>query len=203
MRLEEQPDGAQRGGGRGDNRVGGDLRSVFRRLLPADRRLLRGGPDRSGSGGRTAARCPTRPLDLAIAAATCHRVVGLAYVIEVAGVTEVRPLGLRVELSMHAPVLVLMLMVIARIVVRTRPALEIRWPMPPAESYRRAAVIAAAATTVLLSPVLYTLFHPPRRRRRAARPDLLAQRTERRRSARAVHAESERASCSARRRVPG
>ena len=105
------------------------------------------------SDGRTLS---TRPLDLAIAAATVI-VIGLAYVIEVAGVTEVRPLGLRVELSMHAPVLVLMLMVISRIVVRTRPALEIHWPTAPA-AYLRTAVIAAASATILLSPVLYTLF---------------------------------------------
>jgi hypothetical protein len=97
----------------------------------------------------------SRPLDLAIATAFLV-VVGLALLINLAGVTEVRPFGVRVDLSMHAPVLVLMLLVIARIVARTRPAVDIQWPMPPAE-FLRLAGVAVVTATVLLSPVLYTL----------------------------------------------
>jgi hypothetical protein len=96
-----------------------------------------------------------RPLDLAIAA-TFLVVVGLALFLNLTGATEVRPFGLRIELSMHAPVVVLMLLVIARVVARTRPVVEIRWPMPPAECVRLIGV-AVVAATVLLSPVLYTL----------------------------------------------
>jgi hypothetical protein len=96
-----------------------------------------------------------RPLDIAIAM-TLLVVVGLAYVISVAGVTEVQPLGVPIQLSMHAPVLVLLMMVLARVFVRTRPAIEVRWPVPPAV-FMRMGLTAAVAATVLLSPVLYTL----------------------------------------------
>ena len=96
-----------------------------------------------------------RRLDVAISVSLLL-VVALAYIINGAGVTEIRPLGIQVRLSMHAPVLVLMLLVLARVLVGTRPAFEIRWPMPPAVLLRMAAT-AAVATTVLLSPVLYTL----------------------------------------------
>lgn len=96
-----------------------------------------------------------RPLDVAVVV-TLLVVVTLALVINVAGVTEVRPLGVRVRLSMHAPVLVLMLLVIALAVARTRPAFEVRWPMPPSV-FLRMGFTAAAAAAVLLSPVLYTL----------------------------------------------
>ena len=112
-------------------------------------RIRRGTPP-SASNARLG-----RPLDLAIAA-TFLVVVGLALFMNLTGVTEVRPFGLRIELSMHAPVVVLMVLVIARVVLRTRPVLEIRWPMPPADCLRLAGV-AVVAATVLLSPVLYTL----------------------------------------------
>jgi hypothetical protein len=96
-----------------------------------------------------------RPLDLAIGV-TCLVVAGLALVINVAGITEVRPFGLRIELSMHAPVLALMVLVIARVIARTRPSVQLDWPMPPADCLRVAGV-AVVTATVLLSPVLYTL----------------------------------------------
>ena len=96
-----------------------------------------------------------RPLDLVLAA-TFLVVVGLALFMKLTGATEMRPFGLRIGLSMHAPVVVLMVLAIARVVFRTRPVLEIRWPMPPAECLRLAGV-AVVAATVLLSPVLYTL----------------------------------------------
>jgi hypothetical protein len=112
-------------------------------------RIRRGTPP-SGANARLGRR-----LDLAIAA-TFLVVVGLALFLDLTGATEVRPFGLRIELSMHAPVVVLMLLVIARVVARTRPVVEIRWPMPPADCLRLAGV-AVVAATVLLSPVLYTL----------------------------------------------
>jgi hypothetical protein len=95
-----------------------------------------------------------RPLNLAIAV-TFLIVVGLAVVID-AGVTEIRPLGVHVGLSMHAPVIALMVLVVAAVLVRTRPAIEIARPLPEALNARTVAV-AVATTTVLLSPVLYTL----------------------------------------------
>jgi hypothetical protein len=97
-----------------------------------------------------------RRLDVAVAV-TLLVVVALALVIEVAGVTEVRPLGVHVQLSMHAPVVVLMLMVIAWVIARTRPTVEVHWPMRP-PLFLRMGLTAAAAAAVLLSPVLYTLF---------------------------------------------
>ena len=96
-----------------------------------------------------------RPLDLVLAA-TFLVVVGLALFMNLTGATEMRPFGLRIGLSLHAPVVVLMVLAIARVVFRTRPVVEIRWPMPPAECLRLAGV-AVVAATVLLSPVLYTL----------------------------------------------
>jgi hypothetical protein len=107
-------------------------------------------PPASGAKGWTG-----RPLNLAIAA-TFLVVVALAFVIEVAGVTVVRPFGMRLDMTMHAPVIALMLVVIAGVLARTRPAVEIEWPLPPAVCARIAAVTLAAAT-VLLSPILYTL----------------------------------------------
>jgi hypothetical protein len=77
-------------------------------------------------------------------------------VINVGGITEVRPFGQRVGLSMHAPVVVLMLLVILGVVARTRPAAELHWPMPPAVCLRTV-VVATVAATGLLSPVLYAL----------------------------------------------
>jgi hypothetical protein len=96
-----------------------------------------------------------RALDMAIAV-TFLVVVSLALVINLGGVTEVRPFGLRVALSMHTPVLALMVLVIARVIARTRPSLGFRWPIPPADCLRLAGV-AVVTTTVLLSPVLYAL----------------------------------------------
>jgi hypothetical protein len=95
------------------------------------------------------------PLDLAIAV-TFLVVVSMAVVINLAGVTEVRPFGLQIGLSMHTPVLALMLLVFARVIARTRPSVQIQWPMPPADCLRLAGV-AVVAATILLSPVLYTL----------------------------------------------
>ena len=96
-----------------------------------------------------------RALDLAIAV-TLLVVVSLALVINLGGVTEVRPFGLRIALSMHTPVLALMVLVIARVIARTRPSLEFGWPIPPADCLRLAGV-AVVTTTVLLSPLLYAL----------------------------------------------
>ena len=95
-----------------------------------------------------------RALDLAIVV-TFLVVVSLALFINL-GVTEVRPFGLRIGLSMHTPVLVLMVQVIARVIARTRPSVEVQWPIPPPVCLRLAGV-AVVTTTVLLSPVLYTL----------------------------------------------
>ena len=96
-----------------------------------------------------------RPLDVAIAV-TFLVVVSLALVINVYGVTEVRPFGLWIGLSMYTPVLALMVLVIARVIVRTRPSVQVQWPVPPRECVRLAGV-AVVATAVLLSPILYTL----------------------------------------------
>ena len=96
-----------------------------------------------------------RPLDVAIAV-TFLVVVSLALVINVYGVTEVRPFGLWIGLSMHTPVLALMVLVIARAIARTRPSVQIRWLVPPRDCVRLAGV-AVVAATVLLSPLLYTL----------------------------------------------
>ena len=112
-------------------------------------RIRRGTPP-SASNAESAVRSTWR------IAATFLVVVGLALFMNLTGATEVRPFGLRIELSMHAPVVVLMVLVIARVVARTRPVVEIRWPMPPADCLRLAGV-AVVAATVLLSPVLYTL----------------------------------------------
>ena len=107
-------------------------------------------PPLSAEGGRW-----VRRLDVAVLV-TLLVVVALAYIINGVGVTEVRPLGLHVALSLHAPVLVLTVLVLAQVLARARPAFEVRWPMPPAVLLRMA-LTAAVATTVLLSPVLYTL----------------------------------------------
>ena len=96
-----------------------------------------------------------RPLDVAIAV-TFLVVVSLALAINLYGVREVRPFGLWIGLSMHAPVLALMVLVIGRVIVRTRPSVEIQWPVPPRECVRLTGV-AVVAAAVLLSPVLYTL----------------------------------------------
>ena len=97
---------------------------------------------------------PPRALDLAIAA-TVVVVVAVAVLIST-GITELRSFGQRMELSMHAPVLALMVLVIARVLARTRPAVGIQWPPPPAVGLRTVGIVLAAAT-VLLSPVLYAL----------------------------------------------
>ena len=83
-------------------------------------------------------------------------VVGLALLINLYGVREVRPFGVWIGLSMHTPVLALMVLVIARAVAYARPSVRMRWPMPPADCLRLAGV-AVVTATVLLSPVLYAL----------------------------------------------
>jgi hypothetical protein len=95
-----------------------------------------------------------RALDVAIAAALV--VVATVAIAISTGITEVRAFGQRMELSMHAPVVGLMVLVIAGWLARARPAVEVRWPLPPAVGLLTVGV-ALAAATVLLSPVLYTL----------------------------------------------
>jgi len=97
----------------------------------------------------------SRALDLAIAV-TLLIVVSLALVINRAGLTEVRPFGVRIILSMNTPVLALMVLVIARVIARTRPSIELDWPIPPTVCLRVAAV-TVVTTAALLSPLLYTL----------------------------------------------
>jgi hypothetical protein len=97
----------------------------------------------------------SRALDMAIAL-TMLVVVVLAVGINLAGISEVRPFGLRIALSMHTPVLALMVLVIARVIARTRPRIEVQWPIPPTDCLRVAAA-AMVTTAILLSPLLYTL----------------------------------------------
>ncbi len=84
-------------------------------------------------------------------------VVALAVVINVIRITEVSPFGSRIELSMHAPVLVLMALAAAAAVARFRPVIAVQLPMLPLEAMR-AAIVAATTCLLLLSPLLFLLY---------------------------------------------
>lgn len=84
-------------------------------------------------------------------------IVALAVFLETTGRTEIRPLGQRIELSLHAPVVILMALVVVRLVRHLRPGLLIR-PLPRPAVVIRCVIAAAAACVLLLSPVLYALY---------------------------------------------
>jgi hypothetical protein len=129
--------------------------AVYCLLIAACYALVRTVRIRRGAPPSAAAARLHRPLDVAIAV-TLLVVASLAVVINLYGVTEVRPFGLWIGLSMNTPVLALMVLVIARVFARTRPSVQIKWPLPPATCVRLASV-AVVTATVFLSPILYVL----------------------------------------------
>jgi hypothetical protein len=109
------------------------------------------------SGGWPAAgRTLVRILDWAIVMALAL-VITLAIVINLVGIAEARGFGRTLELSLHAPVVGLMVLAIVRLLVALRPALDVQWTIPPAAAVR-AALAGAAACALLLSPVLFVIY---------------------------------------------
>ena len=203
--ARREADDAQRGGRRCDHRVGRHLRSVLRRLLSPHRRLLR---ERSGSCGFDGARRrPPRTLDSAARStwrsprrswlsSASHSSSNLT------GVTEVRPFGLRIELSMHAPVVVLMVLVIAA----RRRADAARGRNPVADAAGRVPSARRRGGGGGHGPSFSGLVHvvrPPGRRRRAARRRFTGAAARRALTCSRCSRRIRRTSCSARRRVPG
>jgi hypothetical protein len=84
--------------------------------------------------------------------------VSLAVFMETTGITELNPLGQPIELSLHAPVLILMVLVAARLARHFQPTLVFRTMTRPLVVIR-SVVAAAVACVLLLSPVLYALYY--------------------------------------------
>jgi hypothetical protein len=83
--------------------------------------------------------------------------ISLAVFMKTTGITELNPLGHRIGLSLHSPVLILMVLVGARLAYHFRPLLVFRRLPRPIVVVR--SVVAAGVTCVLLlSPVLYVLY---------------------------------------------